>query len=186
MTRGKKAQNVPTNCPVDLTATYNALKDRWVNGSLYVQRSSFYWRVRASDSSGERKTQKIPLRLRASSATQAVAEARIIELNALILESGIVPDQLPWDVHKVEVVEEKNRATLAEAVERLEKDFWQSKVRYQCSRADVGSIESGDRSPTSGGGAHHGFAGSYGRTAGPRLSDPARISESRQTIGEAR
>ena len=100
-----------------------------MNGSLYVQRSSFYWRVRASDSSGERKTQKIPLRLRASSATQAVAEALIIELNALILESGIVPNQLPWDVPKVEVVEEKSRATVAEAVERLEKDFWQSKVR---------------------------------------------------------
>ena len=58
-----------------------------------------------------------------------MAEALIIELNALILESGIVPNQLPWDVPKVEVVEEKSRATVAEAVERLEKDFWQSKVR---------------------------------------------------------
>ena len=114
---------------LDLTATTASLKARGIRGSLLSEKGSFYWRVRVTDTEGERKTRKIPLRLAAEPSALALAESRIVELSGQIQEQGALPDQLPWDVRKVVPTDKKNTVTVAVAVKALEVDFWKGKIR---------------------------------------------------------
>ena len=114
---------------LDLTATTASLKARGVRGSLLAEKGSFYWRVRCTDSSGDRKTRKIALKLKAEPQALMLAESRIIELAAVIQQSGVLPDLLPWETPKVAPVEKKKTVTVSEGVRALEVDFWKGKVR---------------------------------------------------------
>ena len=100
---------------LDLTATTASLKARGIRGSLLSEKGSFYWRVRVTDTEGERKTRKIPLRLAAEPSALALAESRIVELSGQIQEQGALPDQLPWDIRKVVPTGKKNTVTVAVA-----------------------------------------------------------------------
>ena len=86
-------QQSANKMPLDLNASAASLKSRGIKGSLYEARGSFYWRVCVTDSGGQRRTRKIPLRLRAQPSTLTLAETRIAELSALIQLKGFLPDQ---------------------------------------------------------------------------------------------
>ena len=127
--RGILSPKYVENVALDLTATTASLKARGIRGSLLSEKGSFYWRVRVTDTEGERKTRKIPLRLAAEPSALALAESRIVELSGQIQEQGALPDQLPWDVRKVVPSGKKNTVTVAVAVKALEVDFWKGKIR---------------------------------------------------------
>ena len=122
-------QECVENVAPDLTATTASLQARGVRGSLFAEKGSFYWRVRVTDSSGERKTRKIPLKLRSEPQALTLAESRIVELDALILQEGVLPDLLPWDAPKVEPVHKQEALNVDQCVQALEVDFWQGKIR---------------------------------------------------------
>ena len=126
---GTMCQQSANKMPLDLNASAASLKSRGIKGSLYEARGSFYWRVCVTDSEGQRRTRKIPLRLRAQPSTLTLAETRIAELSALIQLKGFLPDQLPWDAPKVAPEIKKETITVAEAVKALEVDFWKGKIR---------------------------------------------------------
>ena len=105
--RGILSPRYVENVALDLSATTASLKARGIRGSLLSEKGSFYWRVRVTDTEGERKTRKIPLRLAAEPSALALAESRIVELSGQIQEQGALPDQLPWDVRKVVPIQMK-------------------------------------------------------------------------------
>ena len=150
-------QQSANKMPLDLNASAASLKSRGIKGSLYEARGSFYWRVCVTDSEGQRKTRKIPLRLRAQPSTLTLAETRIAELSALILLKGFLPDQLPWDAPKVAPEIKKETINVAEAVKALEVDFWKGKIRTTAAE-HLGTVESRDRSAAAASRAHHGSA----------------------------
>ena len=114
---------------LDLTATTASLKAKGVRGSLLAEKGSLSWRVRVTDSSGDRRTRKIALKLKAEPQALALAESRIVELSALIQQEGVLPDLLPWDAPKVAPVQQQKAITVAEGVEALQVDFWLGKIR---------------------------------------------------------
>ena len=89
---------------MDLAATNASIRVKGLSGNLFEEIQSLYWRVRITDTYGERKTRKIPLRLNAQEEVLALAETRIVELAAQIQEIGYTTDALPWDVPKFEPI----------------------------------------------------------------------------------
>ena len=89
---------------MDLAATNASIRVKGLSGNLFEEIQSLYWRVRITDTYGERKTRKIPLRLNAQEEVLALAETRIVELAAQIQEIGYLTDALPWDVPKFEPI----------------------------------------------------------------------------------
>ncbi|NKB75363.1 MAG: hypothetical protein GKR83_12665 [Synechococcus sp. s2_metabat2_7] len=59
------------------------------------------------------------------------AENRVIALAGIIATTGIIPDVLPWDAPAptFNTADKSAEITVATAVERLEEDYWQGKVR---------------------------------------------------------
>ena len=117
-----------------LQATNAALKARGVKGRIIVVRDSLFLRGTFTATDGTRKDRKICLDLPAHQGQLLAAENRVIQLAEIINSTGMVPALLPWDAPAVEVVEKADSFTVAEAVARLEEDFWQDKIRTSAAK----------------------------------------------------
>ena len=82
-------------------------------------------------SDGRRKDRRIPLGLPAHQVQLLEAEARVLQLASVINSTGIVPEELPWDAPTPPTPSDRAEPgiTVSSAVEQLEADFWQGKVR---------------------------------------------------------
>ena len=107
-----------------LQATNAALKARGVKGRIIVVRDSLFLRGTFTAADGTRKDRRIALGLNAHQGQLLEEEARVLQLASIINSTGMVPALLPWDVPVVEVVQKTDNLTVAEAVARLEEDFW--------------------------------------------------------------
>ncbi|EAU73928.1 hypothetical protein [Synechococcus sp. RS9916] len=115
---------------MDLSPLNASLKSRAIRGTVVAVSGSLYWRVAVTDAQGKRGTKRIRLALKAQPTTLLKAENRVVELAGLIEDLGHLPSELPWDAPVPAIKTAANSVlTVAEAVERLEKDFWQSKMR---------------------------------------------------------
>lgn len=115
---------------IDLSQLNASLKARSISGTVVAVSGSLYWRGAVSDAQGKRGTKRIRLALKAQPTTLLKAENRVVEFAGLIEDLGHLPSELPWDAPVPAIKTGANSAlTVAAAVERLEKDFWQSKVR---------------------------------------------------------
>lgn len=111
-----------------LQATNAAFKARGVKGRIIVVRDSLFLRGTFTAADGTRKDRKICLDLPAKQGQLLTAENRVIQLAEIINDTGMVPTLLPWDAPVIEVVENADSLTVAEAVARLEEDFWHGKI----------------------------------------------------------
>ena len=117
-----------------LQAANAALKARGVKGRIIVVRDSLFLRGTFTAADGTRKDRKICLDLPAHQGQLLTAENRVLQLAEIINDTGMVPALLPWDAPVVEVVEKADSFTVAEAVARLEEDFWQGKIRTSAAK----------------------------------------------------
>ena len=117
-----------------LAAANAALKTRGVKGRIVVAKDRFFLRGTFTAADGTRKDRRIALGLNAHQGQLLEAEARVLQLASIINSTGMVPALLPWDAPAVEVVEKADSFTVAEAVARLEEDFWQGKIRTSAAK----------------------------------------------------
>ena len=116
---------------LDLGPINEALKRRGVKGRIVPARSTLFLRGTFTTTDGSRKDRRIPLGLPANDGQLLEAESRVIALAGIIATTGIVPDELPWETPTptFKTADKTAETTVATAVERLEEDFWQGKVR---------------------------------------------------------
>ena len=125
-----------------------ALKSRGVKGRIVVAKDRLFLRGTFTTTDGLRKDRRIPLGLPAHQGQLLEAEARVIALARIISATGIVPAELPWDAPPPpspgQTGDRPSDITVADAVEQLEADFWQGRVRtsaaertWQRLRAEV-------------------------------------------------
>ena len=114
---------------MDLSQLNASLKARAIRDAVVAVSGSLYWRVAVTDLQGKRETKRIRLALKAQPTTLLKAENRVVELAGLIEDLGHLPSELPWDA-PVPVIKTAINSVLttAQAVERLEQDFWQGKI----------------------------------------------------------
>ena len=112
-----------------LEITNAALKARGVKGRIIEQKERLFLRGTFTDSAGVRKDRKIPLGVSASGLVEA--ENRAVALAGIVKSTGMLPRPLPWEgtVAPVHHGVAPGQTTVADAVEQLECDFWQGKVR---------------------------------------------------------
>ena len=114
-----------------LLAINEALKSRGVKGRIIVVRDALFLRGTFTGTDGIRKDRKVCLNLPAHPGQLLEAEARALEVARTIAAIGIVPDVLPWDavVPAFKTDEKTAELTVGSAVERLEEDYWQGRIR---------------------------------------------------------
>ena len=117
-----------------LDATNAALKTRGVKGRIVVAKDRFFLRGTFTAADGTRKDRRIALGLNAHQGQLLEAEARVLQLASIINSTGMVPALLPWEAPSIEVVQKTDNLTVAEAVARLEEDFWQGKIRTNAAK----------------------------------------------------
>lgn len=109
-----------------------ALKSRGVKGRIVPAKDRLFLRGTFTAADGTRKDRRIPLGLPAHNGQLLEAENRVIALAGIIATTGIIPDVLPWDdapAPTFNTADLSVEITVATAVERLEEDYWQGKVR---------------------------------------------------------
>ena len=117
-----------------LKAINAALKARGVRGRIVVVRNGLFLRGTFTAADGTRKDRKICLDLPAHQGQLLEAENRVIALAAVIATTGIVPAELPWDAPAPSAPAPAEVLTVAAAVDQLELDFWQGKVRTSAAK----------------------------------------------------
>lgn len=116
--------------------TLNAsLRSKGVRGRLVVVRRTLFLRGTFTATDGTRKDRKICIGLPAHPGQLLKAENRVLQLADIINSTGIVPEELPWDALAPSVVvSTATEITVADALERLEEDFWKGKVRTSAAQ----------------------------------------------------
>ena len=102
-------------------------KERSIKARILSKQNYLYIRGTFTDSKGDRKDRKIPLRLSTDISNLVSAEARILQLMEYIKKNGFIPDELLWDAPKVEI--SGGGITVAEGIAKLEIEYWKDKDR---------------------------------------------------------
>ena len=102
-------------------------KERSIKARILSKQNYLYIRGTFTDSKGDRKDRKIPLRLSTDISNLVSAEARILQLMEYIKKNGFIPEELLWDAPKVEI--SGGGISVAEGIAKLEIEYWKDKDR---------------------------------------------------------
>ena len=102
-------------------------KERSIKARILSKQNYLYIRGTFTDTKGDRKDRKIPLRLSTDISNLVSAEARILQLMEYIKKNGFIPEELLWDAPKVEI--SGGGITVAEGISKLEIEYWKDKDR---------------------------------------------------------
>ena len=120
------------NAVLDLSAVNDGLKRRGVRFKVEQVREGLWLRGTFRQIDGSSKRQRLSLALKATPQNLLEAESRCLDLARVIASEGHLPLTLPWEQAAPdpnEVVKAPTMLTVSQAVERLEADFWQGRIK---------------------------------------------------------
>ena len=117
---------------VEQLAAINAgLRARGVRGRIIVVRDKLFLRGTYVGVDGNKKERKVALNLPANPNQLLTAESRVVQLAAVLAETGALPNPLPWEreITKATDASSHKAINVEGAIEEMRKDFWAGRAK---------------------------------------------------------